>query len=88
MISVSFKVNGRDVSPNRLGDAIGNVLLTAIQDGVRSHVHQRIGLLRCSVHGRAASLTAAPGGSSRDSWILTVHACCKPFEDQATRALK
>jgi len=88
MIKVGFRVNSRDVPPHRVGDAIGDLLLSQIQDAVTDHVNRRIGSLRCRVHGQAPRVTAAPGGSSPDSWTLTVEGCCEAFQDQATRSLQ
>ena len=82
MIDVKITVNGREVSPDRLG----NVLEKAVVEGVIKHVQERLGQVRCPQHHQQPRVRAS--GSSLDQLKLTIAGCCQELKDTASNALE
>lgn len=80
MIEIQFKINGRKVNPNN----IGNVLEKAMYDHVIESVKKKLGSVRCPEHGSPPKVTIV--GKSIDKVEFQISGCCQEVIDH-TREL-
>jgi len=81
MIDIQFKINGRAVSPNRIGD----VLEKAIYDHVIESVKKKLGSVRCPKHGKSPKVTIV--GKSIDKVEYQITGCCQDVIDRTRNYL-
>ena len=79
MFDISFTIDGRKVSPDRLGDELQKAMLRDISEKLR----RRIASMRCPEHGRAPR--AAVRGRSINRLSLTISGCCDEFVESASK---
>lgn len=82
MIDVSFEINGRKVSPNRVGDALEKAILQEVADNVK----KALSSVRCREHGERPRVKVK--GRSLDSLSFEVEGCCQELIDAAGKKLK
>lgn len=80
VIEVKFKLNGREVPPERLGDALTAALLQQL----KSNVQTKLSSVHCPEHGQQPTVTAE--GNSLDQLKWTVRGCYSKLVAQATSA--
>jgi len=82
MIDVSFEINGRKVSPNRVSDAVEKAILQEVADNVK----KALSSVRCPQHGERPRVKVK--GSSLDRLNYVVEGCCQKLIDEAVKRLK
>jgi hypothetical protein len=81
LIDISFEINGRKVSPNKVGD----VLEKAALENIQSSIKKAVGSLRCPMHNRAPRIVAK--GRSIDKLNFEVYSCCEELVDKISKKL-
>jgi len=81
MFEVEYRLNGRKVTANQLGDALQQQAVAAAADEVK----RKVSTMLCREHSRAAKIVV--NSSPRSEARLTVEGCCDEFIGQVTRAL-
>jgi hypothetical protein len=81
MIGLTFEINGRQVDPKNMRDALEGAILQSVQD----HVTHRLGTVRCPVHGAAPTVVCR--GRSLNDLKFDISGCCQAGIDTATKAL-
>jgi len=82
MVDISFKINGRRVNPNSLG----NALQRAMFESVRKAIIKQVGAIRCPQHGQAAKIVYK--GRSFDKLSFEVGGCCEALIEVVKGKLK
>lgn len=71
MIDIKFKINGRNLRPNQVGNELERLMLTE----VAKQIENRIGRVRCPEHFKHAKVTAQ--GKSVDKLTFKIEGCCQ-----------
>lgn len=80
MINIKFEINGRQVDPRNIGDALQGAMLSTISQGLQ----KKVGSVRCLVHGQSPKLLGK--GRSLDKLNFEVSGCCdKLMKDVKTK---
>jgi hypothetical protein len=82
MIDVTFEIGGKKVSPNRVRDELGKVILKQVTENIK----KALSSVRCPEHGEHPRVIVK--GRSMDSLNFEVHGCCQNLIDLATSKLK
>ena len=81
MFDISFKINGRKVQPNNIGNALEAAILKDLQDSIK----KAVGSIRCPKHGRAAKIVAQ--GRTLSNLSFKVSGCCDSLIENVTKKL-
>lgn len=82
MVSISFEINGRKISPNRVTDALECAILQEVTQSIKKALTS----IRCPMHGGCPSVKAT--GRSLPSLSYEVEGCCQELIDRAVEKLK
>jgi hypothetical protein len=80
-VEIKFKVNGREVSPDELADALSQ----RVFEHVKQSVTKRLSGIRCPKHGAEARVDVEGSGLENLKW--KVSGCCDKLREEAQRAL-
>jgi hypothetical protein len=83
---MKFKVNGRSVSPNKLGDAILSSMQGDIQKAAEKQVIAKLSSIRCPVHHQTPRNIRFEGSILKGSQAR-MDCCCDQLEEAVKRAL-
>ncbi len=81
MLEISFKINGKRVNPNNIGDALENAMLQEIVKSIKSS----IGTLRCDEHNKSPKVLVK--GRNFNSLSMEISGCCDSIIKKATDRL-
>jgi len=81
MIDISFEINGRKVSANR----VGNNLEAAILKSFRDSITRSVGHIRCTEHGGRPKIKAK--GRGVDSMSVEVTGCCDTLVNRVKKKI-
>ena len=81
-VDIKFKVGGREVSPDKFGDAI---TAAALEEAARN-VKAKLQSVRCPDHNQSPRVEVS--GPSLDKLEWTIHGCCQKLIDEATKTLR
>jgi len=81
MIDIKFEINGRQVNPNNVGDA----LEAAVLGNVKESITKSVGSVRCKEHGESPKITVK--GKDLDSLRFEVSGCCDAVIEQVKAKL-
>lgn len=70
MISVDFKLNGKKVNPNNIGDLISKSIFEVISKDIK----QKLSSVRCPEHNQYPKITVE--GKSIDKLSFNIGGCC------------
>jgi hypothetical protein len=82
MFEISFMVDGRKVSPDKVGDALERVILKKIQGAIK----EAVGAVRCPEHGQGAKVVAK--GRDLSKLSFEVSGCCEALIKEVERKLE
>ena len=81
MIKIEFKINGRTVSPDRIGDELEKSIYNHIIESIK----RKLGSVRCHEHGKYPTVTLV--GKSIDKIEFQVTGCCQNMIDRTRELL-
>ncbi len=81
MFDITFKLNGRKVRPNQIGDALEKALLQKVEDDIK----KKVATVRCPEHGQAAQIVAS--GRSIDKLRFDIKGCCEKLISDVKKKL-
>ncbi|GAL30337.1 hypothetical protein JCM19239_2683 [Vibrio variabilis] len=70
MLKITFKIDGKPVKPNDIGDVIRATFFVAIEN----HVRETLGVLTCPIHHEAPQITIH--GDDLDNMSFEFNGCC------------
>lgn len=82
MFILTFKINGRTVRPDQIGNALENAILQEVE----SRIRKKVGAVRCSIHDSSPTKIEA-AGSSLDRLSFKIYGCCNDLIDDVKHAL-
>jgi len=82
MIEITFKINGKKVNPNNIGNAIEASILASIQDSIKKSV----GSVCCPTHRKYPKITVK--GQNLDNLSLEIKGCCEEITETIKAKLK
>ena len=83
---MKFKINGKSVSPKKLGDAILSSMQGDIQKAAEKQVIARLSSIRCPVHGQTPHNIQFEG-SILSASQARMDCCCDRLEEAVRQAL-
>jgi uncharacterized metal-binding protein len=82
MIDISFKINGKQVDPKNIGDA----LKQAVLETAKQAILKRVGAARCPEHGQHAKIVCT--GLTSNNMTFEVSGCCQELVEDVKSKLK
>jgi hypothetical protein len=82
MVSVKFKVNGREVAAGQFGSALEAALFKSVGENIQ----KKLGQVRCETHGQAPKITVS--GTSLKDLKFGISGCCQGLKDKVLLLLK
>ena len=82
MIEITFEINGRQVDPRNISDALEAAVLRSIQDSLI----RKVGPVRCPEHGSMPKIVCR--GRSLNELSFEVSGCCQKLIDAVTAKLR
>jgi hypothetical protein len=76
VLDIKFKIDGRVVNPNRIGD----ILEKTIYDKLSSSIKKRLGSIVCPTHGEHPTVTIVGRSINKIEYQIT--GCCQNLIDQ------
>ena len=70
MFDISFEINGREVNPNDMEDALESAILSQVAEFVK----ESVGNLRCAEHEQSPKIKVK--GSNLDNLSFDISGCC------------
>lgn len=84
---MKFKINGKSVSPNKLGDAILSSMQKDIQAAAEKQVIAKLSSIHCPIH-RQTPQNIRFDGSILNGSQAKMDCCCDQLEETVKQALK
>ena len=85
MFEVKFEINGKPVDANNIGDAIEDSIKQAMLRGVKNHITEKVGSVKCPDHGSGTHVLVK--GSDLSHLSFEVTGCCSKLIDEVKRKL-
>lgn len=79
--SIEFRMNGRAIRPDQIGNELERALLRQVEEGVLCQVRE----IRCPTHGKGAHVIVTR--HTMASLGFEVTGCCQTLIDDVQRAL-
>ena len=80
-IEVKYKINGREVPFNKIGDEMTKQFFLK----VREIIYEALKSVQCPVHGQAPEVTVE--GTSLDNLVFHINGCCERVIDESKKRL-
>ena len=74
MLKISFEINGKEVSADKLADEWEKSIIEKIGESLRD----RTGALECPVHHQGATVVLK--GNDLGSLVVSIQGCCDEFQ--------
>jgi hypothetical protein len=82
MAAVSFEINGKEVKPGSIKDALDSLFLKHLHE----QITEKVGTARCKKHGLEAAIKVT--GNSIDNLHYEVSGCCRDFINETRKKFK
>ena len=82
MVQVSFEINGKEVKPDSMKDALDILYL----DHVRKEIVNRLMFLQCSIHKQEQRVIVK--GQNLDTLAYEITGCCTEIINEAQKRIK
>jgi hypothetical protein len=87
MVNISWKINGKSVSPQNLGRELGKTFQkAAIKQTTDDTIKRNVNSTRCPIHGKTPTLIRKSGTQRELSYDIS--GCCQTVIDSVKRSLK
>lgn len=81
MIDIHFEIDGKRVSPNKIGDALEKSILQEITNQIKASLQA----VRCEEHGQYPKVTIK--GRNLDNLSFEISGCCDSLVSKASSKL-